>query len=116
MHPKVCRIGNRCRWGADHIAYEVGLAASTVQSILNQAGLGRLDRGDRATDSESVKSYQRDTPGELIHTSKMSEAFKIHETEVPHGSSLTWLMGVLGGVLVPISAGLGTTECLSASN
>ena len=46
----------------------------------------------------------------------MSEAIKIHETEVPHGSPLTWLMAVLGGVLVPISAGLGTIDCLSAIN
>ena len=49
-----------------------------------------------------------------LETLKASEAFKIHETEVPHGSSLTWLMGVLGGVLVPISVGLGTIDCLSA--
>lgn len=47
--------------------FEVGLAASTVQNILNRAGLGRLDRGDRATNREPVRRYQRDTPGELIH-------------------------------------------------
>jgi transposase InsO family protein len=35
-----------------------------VQRILNEAGLGRLDRGDRAT---AVIRYQRDRPGELIH-------------------------------------------------
>ncbi len=51
MRRKVCRIRRKRRWGADHIAHEVGLAASTVQNILNQAGLGRLDRGDRATDT-----------------------------------------------------------------
>ena len=67
MRRKVCRIRRKRRWGADHIAYEVGLAASTVQNILNQAGLGRLDRGDRATDRQPVHRYQRDTPGELIH-------------------------------------------------
>lgn len=54
------------RWGADRIAHEVGLAASTVQNILARAGLGRLDRGDRATPAP-VQRYQRDTPGELIH-------------------------------------------------
>ena len=64
---KVCRIRQRRRWGADHIAYEVGLATSTVQNILNQAGMGRLDRGDRATNTEPVRRYERDTPGELIH-------------------------------------------------
>ncbi len=55
------------RWGADHIAHEVGLATSTVQNILNAAGEGRLDRGDRATDREPVRRYQREHPGELIH-------------------------------------------------
>jgi transposase InsO family protein len=55
------------RWGADHIAHETGLAASTVQNILNRAGLGRLDRGDRATNTQPVQRYQRDRPGELIH-------------------------------------------------
>jgi transposase InsO family protein len=43
------------------------LAASTVQTILNRAGLGRLDRGDRATSHSRPQRYQRDTPGELIH-------------------------------------------------
>jgi transposase InsO family protein len=59
----------RCkrRWGADHIAHDLGLAASTVQAILNAEGLGRLDHGDRATDVEPVRRYQRDRPGELIH-------------------------------------------------
>ena len=39
-----------------------GAAASCTH-----AGLGRLDRGDRATDTEPVRRYQRDRPGELIH-------------------------------------------------
>ena len=47
-----CELRRKRRWGADHIAHEVGLAASTVQAILRAAGLGRLDRGDRATDTE----------------------------------------------------------------
>ena len=34
------RLRKRHRWGADHIAHETGLAASTVQNILNAAGLG----------------------------------------------------------------------------
>ena len=67
LRRKVCRIRKRRRWGADHIGHEVGLATSTVQNILIQAGLGRLDRGDRATNTEPVRRYQRDTPGELIH-------------------------------------------------
>ena len=44
-----------------------GWRPSTVQNILIQAGLRRLDRGDRATNQEPVRRYQRDTPGELIH-------------------------------------------------
>ena len=63
----VIRLRKKHRWGADHIAHEVGLAASTVQHILRDAGLGRLDRGDRATNLEPVVRYQRDQPGELIH-------------------------------------------------
>jgi len=64
---EVIRLRKKRRWGADHIGHEVGLAASTVQSILNREGLGRLDRGDRATDREPVRRYQRDRPGELVH-------------------------------------------------
>ena len=67
LRRKVCRIRRKRRWGADHIAHVVGLAASTVQNIVNQAGLGRLDRGDRAIDTAPVRRYQRDLPGELIH-------------------------------------------------
>ena len=70
--PRACRrrvmkLRRRRRWGADRIAFEVGLAASTVQHILREAGLGRLDRGDRATGPAPVCRYQRDRPGELIH-------------------------------------------------
>ena len=60
------RLRKKRRWGADHISHEVGLAASTVQSILNDAGIGRLDSGDRAT-KEPVRRYQRDRPCELVH-------------------------------------------------
>lgn len=65
---KVIRLRRKHHWGAAHIAVEVGLAASTVQAILHREGMGRLDRGDRATASrEPVRRYQRDRPGELIH-------------------------------------------------
>jgi transposase InsO family protein len=67
LRRRVIHLRLKRRWGADHIAFKVGLAASTVQNILNRAGLGRLDRGDRATRREPVRRYQRDTPGELIH-------------------------------------------------
>jgi transposase InsO family protein len=55
------------RWGAAHIGHELAMAPSTVQSILRAEGLGRLDRGDRATADEPVRRYQRDRPGELVH-------------------------------------------------
>jgi transposase InsO family protein len=63
----VLRLRHKHRWGADHIAFEVGIAASTVQRILNTQGCGRLDRGDRATDRTPAQRYQRERPGELIH-------------------------------------------------
>lgn len=64
---QVVRLREKRRWGADRIGFEVGLATSTVQNILNQAGMGRLDRGDRATASKPVHRYQWDEPGDLIH-------------------------------------------------
>ena len=64
---EVIRLRRKRRWGADRIAHRVGLAPSTVQGILVEAGLGRLDRGDRATDTAPVRRYQREHPGELIH-------------------------------------------------
>jgi transposase InsO family protein len=66
LRRQVIALRRKRRWGADRIAYEVGLAASTVSHILRSAGLGRLDRGDRAT-AEPVRRYERDRPGELIH-------------------------------------------------
>jgi len=64
---QVLSLRRKRRWGAAHIAHEVGLASSTVQQILNRAGLGRLDRGDRATSTPPVQRYERERPGELIH-------------------------------------------------
>jgi transposase InsO family protein len=67
LRRRVIRLRRRHRWGADHIGFEVGLAASTVQRILNHAGLGRLNRGDRATHPAGPLRYQRERPGELLH-------------------------------------------------
>ncbi len=66
LRRRVLHLRRKRRWGADHIGFEVGLAASTVQGILNRAGEGRLDRGDRATKTKPLR-YQRERPGELIH-------------------------------------------------
>lgn len=65
LRDKVLRLRRRHRWGADHIAHETGLAASTVQNILNAEGVGRLDRGDRV--AEPVVRYQFDEPGGMVH-------------------------------------------------
>ncbi|HSJ34854.1 MAG TPA: IS481 family transposase [Acidimicrobiia bacterium] len=67
LRRRVVRLRHKRRWGADRIGFEVGLAASTVPTILNQANMGRLDRGDRATDTRRVNRYQWDKPGDLIH-------------------------------------------------
>ena len=65
---QVLRLRRQRRWGAEHIGAEVGLAPSTVQSILRSEGLGRLDRGDRATASRPTpQRYERERPGELVH-------------------------------------------------
>jgi transposase InsO family protein len=64
---RVVSLRRRRRWGAARIAAEVGIAASTAQGILTAAGLGRLDRGDRATATTKPRRYQRERPGELVH-------------------------------------------------
>ena len=66
-HRHVLRLRRKRRWGADRIAFEVGVAASTVRRILAAEGCARLDRGDRATDRVPVQRYQRERAGELIH-------------------------------------------------
>ena len=54
--------------GPDHIAHLTARADSTVQSILNREGLGRLDRGGWATAPRPpTRCYQRERPGGLVH-------------------------------------------------
>jgi transposase InsO family protein len=67
LRRRIVKLRRKRRWGAERIAQRVGVAASTVQRILRAEGLGRLDRGDRATDLAPVRRYQRERPGELIH-------------------------------------------------
>ena len=67
IHRKVLRLRRRRRWGADRIAFEVGIAASTVQRILRAEGCARLSCGDRATDRTPPQRYERERPGELLH-------------------------------------------------
>lgn len=63
---RIIELRQQRRWGAAHIGHEVGRAGSTVQKILINEGLGRLDSGDRAS-GPPVLRYQRDRPGELLH-------------------------------------------------
>ena len=65
VRQRVLHLRRKRRWGAEHIAHEVGLAPSTVAGILRAAGVGRLDQGDRTV--EPVVRYQHDLPGQLIH-------------------------------------------------
>ena len=60
------RLRVRYRWGPARIGYQTGLAASTVHRIITDAGLGRLDQGDRAAPLPVVR-YQRERPGEMVH-------------------------------------------------
>ena len=63
---RILELRRQHRWGADHIAHETSVAASTVQAVLRSEGLGRLNVGDRAT-AEPARRYQRQRPGELVH-------------------------------------------------
>ena len=64
---EVRRLRVGYRWVPARIGYQVGLAASTVHRIITDAGLGRLDQGDRTPPQEEVVRYQRERPGELVH-------------------------------------------------
>jgi transposase-like protein len=45
---RVVELRRQHSWGSAHIGHEVGLAAFTTQRVLARAGMGRLDRGNRA--------------------------------------------------------------------
>jgi transposase InsO family protein len=50
--------------GPDRLAWETGLARSTVYAVLRRHGLGRLDRREPR---QPVVRYERQRPGELVH-------------------------------------------------
>ena len=52
----------------------MGLAASTVQKILNKAGLDHLRRSDRATRTPPMR-YVRERPSELVHVGYQKTGF-----------------------------------------
>ena len=65
---RVIELRRNSRRGAGFIAHATGMHASTVHRICVQAGLGRLDRGDRSTGPPPKPlRYEREKPGELVH-------------------------------------------------
>jgi transposase InsO family protein len=61
---RVCARRLQSRLGPDGLAWETGLARSTVYAVLRRHGLGRLDRLEARP---PVVRYERDRPGELVH-------------------------------------------------
>ena len=60
----VCARRLETRLGPDGLAWETGLARSTVYALLRRHGLGRLDRLQPRL---PVVRYERARPGELVH-------------------------------------------------
>lgn len=61
----IIRLRRELGAGPHRIAWELGLAASTVYGVLRRAGLSVLARLDRTT--RAVQRYERERPGELVH-------------------------------------------------
>jgi transposase-like protein len=60
----VCARRLATRLGPDRLAWETGLARSTVYGFLRRQGLARLDRLEPRP---PVVRYERERPGELVH-------------------------------------------------
>jgi transposase InsO family protein len=61
---RVCARRRELRVGPHVLAWEAGLARSTVYAFLRRAGISRLDRLEPR---EPVVRYERERPGELVH-------------------------------------------------
>jgi len=61
----IVRLRRELGCGPKRIAYELGMASSTVYGVLKRAGLSVLARLDRST--REVIRYERERPGELVH-------------------------------------------------
>jgi len=61
----ICRLRRRDGFGPHRIAYQLGMAQSTVYGVLRRNGLSRLAWMDRTT--REVIRYERARPGELLH-------------------------------------------------
>lgn len=61
----ICRLRREQGAGPHRIAYQLGMAPSTVYGVLRRAGLSVLARLDRTT--RAVIRYERPHPGALVH-------------------------------------------------
>jgi transposase InsO family protein len=61
----IVRLRRELGCGPHRIAWQLGLAVSTVYGVLRRAGLSVLARLDRTT--RAVLRYERQRPGELVH-------------------------------------------------
>lgn len=61
----IVRLRRELGAGPHRIAWQLGLAASTVYGVLRRAGLSVLARLDRTT--RAIQRYEREHPGELVH-------------------------------------------------
>jgi len=61
---RLCARRRELRVGPHILAWEAGLARSSVYAILQREGLGRLDRREPRP---PVVRYERERPGELVH-------------------------------------------------
>jgi transposase InsO family protein len=61
----IVRLRRELGCGPHRIAWQLGMAASTVYGVLRRAGLSVLARLDRTT--RAVQRYERERPGELVH-------------------------------------------------
>lgn len=61
----ICALRRELGAGPHRIAYQLGMAASTVYGVLRRKGLAVLARLDRTT--RAVIRYEREQPGELVH-------------------------------------------------
>lgn len=61
----ICSLRRELGAGPHRLAYELGMAASTIYGVLRRQGLSVLARLDRTT--RSVIRYEREYPGALVH-------------------------------------------------
>jgi transposase InsO family protein len=61
---RLCRLRREQRVGPHRLAWQTGVARSTVYALLRRHGLGRLDRLEPRP---PVIRYERAAPGELVH-------------------------------------------------